>query len=394
MQPADRQPTSDAVQDPVDQHDMSAMGAQGWVLAADANAFIGRNVQIRRYADLKSWESQNWLMATASRGPATRQFSAELMLSLEPFTMHDGGSPQLFQTGESFDQRPLVNFQHPHDLLMGLGATYKFTHQQLTYIVEADLVGSATLGPPVFMHRASARDNPQVPLLHHYLDSTHITPGVVRGGFGFGSWLIEASAFRGQEPDENRTNIEQPQLDSWAARVGWSRGPWSMQFSGGHLKQPEWWEPFDTTRLTASISYEGAIDARPLAMTLAWGENRQSNGINGNVDGFLLEGNFTATNRSTVYGRVEAAGKEILGVGPHTRQDLHAHWISDLRVFTLGYIRDLVISSRVGRFGVGADATLYRMSQDIVSYYGGSSSYHFFLRWRPTSTSMSHHHGE
>ena len=41
-------------------------------------------------------------------------------------------------------------------------------------------------------------------------------------------------------------------LDSWATRVRWQRGSWEVQVSGGHLKQPEWFEPYDATRLTAS----------------------------------------------------------------------------------------------------------------------------------------------
>ena len=34
-----------------------------------------------------------------------------------------GGSPQVLQTGESYQQVPYVNVQHPHDLFMGLAAT-------------------------------------------------------------------------------------------------------------------------------------------------------------------------------------------------------------------------------------------------------------------------------
>lgn len=34
-----------------------------------------------------------------------------------------GGSPQLFQTGASWQTVPFVNVQHPHDLVMGLGAS-------------------------------------------------------------------------------------------------------------------------------------------------------------------------------------------------------------------------------------------------------------------------------
>ena len=104
------------------------------------------------------------------------------------------------------------------------------------------------------MHRESARSNPQVPLTHHDLDSTHITPGVLRAGVTAGPLTFEGSVFRGAEPDENRFNIEKPALDSWSARIGWRRGPWTAQVSGGLLHEPEWFDPFDITRLTASIA--------------------------------------------------------------------------------------------------------------------------------------------
>ena len=112
-------------------------------------------------------------------------------------------------------------------------------------IVGADLVGSPTLGPTAFMHRASARNNPQAPLSHHFLDSTHITTGVLRAGVEVGSFTFENSVFRGEEPDEDRLDIDQPRLDSWAGRVSWRRGPWQAQFSGGRLHEPEWFEPYD-----------------------------------------------------------------------------------------------------------------------------------------------------
>ena len=87
--------------------------------------------------------------------------------------------------------------------------------------------------------------------------------------------MFETSAFRGEEPDENRLNIDRPRLDSWSARASWRQGPWQAQFSGGHLHEPEWFDPYDVTRLTASIAFNGTVASRPLAATLAWGQNRE-----------------------------------------------------------------------------------------------------------------------
>jgi hypothetical protein len=40
-------------------------------------------------------------------------------------TIPAAGTPQLFQTGESYQLVPLVNAHHPHDLLKGLGVNYR-----------------------------------------------------------------------------------------------------------------------------------------------------------------------------------------------------------------------------------------------------------------------------
>lgn len=68
------------------------------------------------------------------------------------------------------------------------------------------------------MHRTSGIDNPEAPISHHWLDSTHITFGVVTAGAVVNDWKFEASAFRGREPDQYRYDIERPALDSYAGR--------------------------------------------------------------------------------------------------------------------------------------------------------------------------------
>ena len=50
------------------------------------------------------------------------------------------------------------------------------------------LVERLALGPPAFMHRFSGEDNPEAPISHHWLDSTHITYGVVTLGYVLGNY--------------------------------------------------------------------------------------------------------------------------------------------------------------------------------------------------------------
>ena len=42
--------------------------------------------------------------------------------------------------------------------------------------------GEPALGPPTFMHRPSAMDDPDAPIGHHWQDSTHVTFGVATAG--------------------------------------------------------------------------------------------------------------------------------------------------------------------------------------------------------------------
>ena len=84
------------------------------------------------------------------------------------------------------------------------------------------------------MHRFSGMDDPAAPITHHWLDSTHISFGVV-----IGDVKLEASQFRGREPDQHRWNIEAGSPDSTAARISWNpTRNWSLQASWAHLISP------------------------------------------------------------------------------------------------------------------------------------------------------------
>ena len=356
--------------------------------ASDANVFFGYNDQRRKFTDFSAWESQNWFMLSGDHAVPIGRLTVVGMLSLEPFTLKAIGSPQVFQTGEMYRGAPLIDYQHPHDLLMHLGATYQIEHRALTASLGADLVGSPALGPTAYMHRESARDNPQAPLTHHNMDSTHISYGVLRAGAAVHGLTVEGSIFNGREPDENRKNIDPIRLDSWSARVGWRRGPLAAQFSGGRLHDPEPFEPYPVVRLTASIEFIGRLASRPFAATAAWGENRE---IHGNLDGYLLEWDWRATPTDAVYGRGELAAKDILNLGtPPPPGFIEFHEISHVDALTLGYVRDLS-SGRRGRIGIGADATVYRLSQDLLDSYGSPHSFHVFVRWRPNVMSSTMH---
>src|SRR6266511_5372359 len=71
-------------------------------------------------------ESSNWNMIHAQKALGPGRLNLMMMNSLEPATYAKLGSRELFQTGESYRGRPLVDRQHPHDFFMNLSATYRF----------------------------------------------------------------------------------------------------------------------------------------------------------------------------------------------------------------------------------------------------------------------------
>jgi hypothetical protein len=352
---------------------------RAWTWFAETSVFFGYNYQHRKFTDFDAWESQNWLMAGAARESGHHRIALQAMFSLEPLTLQDLGSPQAFQTGETYEGAPLIDYQHPHDFLMGLWGGWQRVGR-LGVQASAAVVGSPALGPPVFMHRPSARDNPQVPLSHHQMDATHITAGVVTVGASARNVLLEGSLFHGRESDENRWDIDLGPLDSWSTRLSWSRGPWQAQVSGGRLHSPEATEPlFDVTRITASVGYVRTASERPLAVLVAWGDNFE---VHGHLNAYLAEITAAVSRRSSLYGRAELVDKDILDAGGlHPAGFTHFHEISRVAAFTAGYTRSL-IEGRAGQLAIGADATTYRVPPNLKEPYGSPLSFHIFLRYR------------
>jgi hypothetical protein len=306
-----------------------------------------------------------------------------MMNSLEPWTYEKRGSPELFQTGESYRGRPLVDRQHPHDFFMNLSATYRLPiGSDSAAWFQLAPVGEPVIGPTAFMHRASSGENPTAPLGHHWQDSTHITFNVVTAGFGWSVVSIEGSAFHGTEPDEDRWDIEGGSIDSAAGRLK-VRLPdgWSAQVSHAFLHEPEAVEPGDLRRTTASIHY-GAEGDRPFAATLLWGRNDEEHGVS---DSFLLEAAWQPTRSDHVYGRAEWVEKDrrlLQFKGADVSPAIEVPEIAEIGALTFGYFRDLVIA-RTLRLGAGGDVTAYSFPSALEPVYGDTPiSVHVFLRVR------------
>ena len=322
--------------------------------------------------------SQSMLMAMGQRKAGPGTLSLRSMISLDPLLVGKRGYPLLFQTGETADGRtPLIDRQHPHDLFMELSASYNVAVADgQSVFVYAGLPGEPALGPPTFMHRFSGSENPEAPLLHHWLDSTHVTFGVVTLGYVNRNLKLEASTFHGREPDEHRYDIETGRLDSWSARVSYNLGAqWSMQGSYGHIRSPEQLEPqIDVDRTTLSLSYNQPVARGTLQTTLAWGRNEPTH--HEPTSGFLLESAAAWAGRHTLFARIETVEKDELF--------LEGEPLSG-RVFrvtklSVGYIRDFELGESL-KLGVGVEGSKHFVPADLDSVYGSNpGSYLLFVR--------------
>jgi hypothetical protein len=318
------------------------------------------------------------VMGMAQRAMGDGTFGVRAMLAPDPF-MGASGYPLLLATGETADGRtPLVDRQHPHDLFMELAATYSYNlSSNSSVFLYAGLPGEPALGPPAFMHRTSGLDIPEAPISHHWLDSTHITFGVVTAGVVLDKWKIEASAFRGREPDQHRFDLEPPKLDSFAARVTWNPLPeLSMQVSAGRLRSPEQLKPgVDEDRITASATYTQPFgDGNLWTSTVAWGRKMQRPGDT--LDGFSIESALLFQKTYTLFARAERVEEnELFRNVPGF----------DGRVFTVnklsvGGIYDIPLHDRM-RFGLGALVSTYGLPSEIKPFYGHDPvSYMLFAR--------------
>jgi hypothetical protein len=254
-------------------------------------------------------------------------------------------------------------------------------------------VGDPALGPVAFSHRVSAEELPQATLGHHLQDSSHIANTVVTLGLTHGMLRIEASGFHGQEPDENRWNLDGGGMDSWAARVSLAPTPnWMGQFSVGRLKQPEAHEPYDVVRATASATYSRMLSTGFWAASVIWGRNHKT-GIHRNVNSYLAEAVVQFQQKNYLTGRAELVDRDELRLH---NGDEHGHAaeaqgsVFRVAAFTLGYTRSLGTVSGV-EVGLGGNFTLYRIPSRLHEAYGERpAGFLGYLRFRLKGQDQTH----
>ncbi|TMP97231.1 MAG: hypothetical protein E6L07_03295 [Verrucomicrobia bacterium] len=340
------------------------------------------NVSSRRGDD--RIDAPNWIMGMYSHPFGdSAQLGGRLMMSLDPLTEGGRGYPLLFQTGESWHDQPLHDRQHPHDWFDELSISYsqKFDAGLSAYLYFG-YPGEPALGPPTFMHRLSAMDDPDAPLGHHWQDSTHVTFGVATAGLVWRNVKIEGSVFTGREPDEDRYNFDEPKFDSYSGRISWNATQNSaLQVSYGYIKSPEALEPdLKRHRTTASLIYNLPLgNDSNWSNSFVWGQNHDTG--EGKTQSFLIESNYQC-GRDTVYvrwERVQKSGHELV-LNPPDESD-----IFPVSGYTVGYVRDLSHGNGID-IGLGTQFTINDRPDGLDRYYGDDLGYafEFFLRIRPS----------
>jgi hypothetical protein len=360
--PMSRESSGTSWQPDTSEH-MGLMRTSGdWTLMAHGVVNLVNDHQSGPRGNDKAFAS-GMLMGMARRPLGDGSLQLKAMLSPDPL-MGRRGYPLLLASGETANGRDrLIDRQHPHDLFMELSASVsQKIGRNSSVFVYGGLPGEPAFGPPAFMHRESIMDSPEAPITHHWLDSTHITFGVLTAGVIVDRFKIEASRFNGREPDQHRWNIETGPLDSTSVRLSWNpTRTLALQGSWAHLVDPEQLEPgVNQKRLSASGLW--ADDIAPgwhAAATLAWGR-KSAEGHND--DGVALEGSLKHSDW-TFFGRGEWIENRELIQG----QDEPAYKVGKVSV---GGLRDFRIAEHFS-LGAGALLSLNFVPDGLAPLYGG-----------------------
>jgi hypothetical protein len=358
----------------------------GWELMAHGAVFLDYNQQGGPRGAGKA-ESVNWgmLMEQHKVGKGTILFRQ--MFSAESLTSPHPGFPELFQTGETYHGEPLIDHQHPHNVFAELAAFYLLP---LSKTISWELYGGPSaepaIGPVTYIHRSSAAELPLAPLSHHLQDSTHTSFGVITTGFVIDRVKLEASAFNGREPNEERWSMQFAPLDSWSARANLAPGrDWTAQYSIGRLEHPEALEPGSQWRQTASVEYNRPLAAGSWATSVIWGRVHKI-ATDANLNSYLLESTVNFHRRNYAFSRLELVDKDEL----FPQSTVHPAY--RIGAYTFGGVRDLV-QNHAWQLGLGADVTVYSKPAALDAAYGNYPvSYQIFLRVRPGSANGHHSH--
>jgi hypothetical protein len=217
-------------------------------------------------------------------------------------------------------------------------------------------------------------------MTHHWLDSSHVTFGVVTAGVHDRRWKVELSAFNGREPDESRVDLDLGSFDSVAGRLSFlPTDRLSLQVSAARLREASTDFPFPrqdaATRVTTSAMYHVPIGESGIwATTLAYGARHARERVSGDVldattSGALVESSATLSARHTLFIRGEVGGMPA----HHLHALEYSTSIFAVGKVQFGYVRHLRTVKGLLP-GVGGMAAVSVLSPELASRYSGRTA--------------------
>jgi hypothetical protein len=302
-----------------------------------------------------------------------------LMLDFEPLTVGPAGVPEIGQSGEG-----LWDAQHAHQLLHQamiavhpLAGVEGWHPEGMMKEGRFDLAlfggqGSATIGPPVFMHRASS-PGPTVPRKHHKGENPHETFPVLGTSLRIDRTWFETSMFSGKEltPQDSRLYPHVAPPASAAARMrhvfGGLADGLEAQVSGERLRDQGQGEP-DAWQASASAYGWTQLRGWRFDGLLDWAidvPDPDATGARTTAQGALAElAARTPTRRATMWLRSEVNQREE---SPASGGFVSSPWLFE----TLGFEHVVVGGSKSGlQAGLFGEATLVSIPWSLRATYG------------------------
>jgi hypothetical protein len=355
---------------------MPVAGATSVLLSGQFNVF-GVFSALQGPRGVSQFAAPDMFMGDAGKTVGTHQFiNVELMGTLELWTYPYHGYPELLQIGEERSNgTPYVDAQHPHTSpVMGLtfSDTISLAGMNTLKLFFAPR-GESTDGPIAYMHRESAEDDPDAPLGHHVgQDVGHISSTVFGAQLALGSWIVEASAFNGTEPQPTRVDLPLGPVNSEALRITYVISPdHRVMASVAHVDEVDPLYPLANTATRASASLYDHLtlgDIGGVNHTFVIGSIKRSPGYP-SLSSFLDEAvlNHGATD---VWGRAEVlqrlASELEIPEPPAVTPTNDERWVSAL---TIGCTHWLPWQSRI-QVGVGSSLTMDVIPADWAGAYG------------------------
>lgn len=376
-----------------------------WSLLFHGAAFPNYNRQNTKRGSTETGMT-DWEMLMAVRNVGRGRLQLRAMTSLEPLVLGGEGYPLLLQTGGSYRHAYVHDRQHPHSAIVELGA---FIEQRIAGSLNASLytaaVGEPAVGPPAFMHRPSAQNDPFAPIGHHWQDISHQTSGVVTFGVNTQRFKLEGSAYNARAKDEHHLlmDFRDAKLDSYAGRITF--------VPKTNVVLSSWWSYVNAhNRLDPAMQMHrygasalldvAAVSGGRWTTSAVWGMNLHHHSGSSHLlhhggenvsphqhmASILAETNFELGTRTAVFARAERVKKsaEDLGFLGGNLMELF-----DLRTVVLGGIRE-VYALGAAEFSVGVRGAVNFVPENLRATYGNRTPTGFaaYARVRPRRQRM------